>query len=485
MAPLISYLLKMVLCSGVLYAYYHVALRNNRFHQWNRYYLLLATLLPITLPLLQLPVPFTGSAAPGISTYYTNYTTRIITLREFILTAPSAPALSYIQVLWLGYGLVALLLLSRVGYGCWKIWRLIRTSTVREVRPYRFIQSEQVQAPFSFFRYIFWTRDMSPDSSDGQQILQHELAHVKEQHSIDKLIMELVCAICWINPFFHLFKRELALVHEFIADREAATGRVADYARTILQVSLQSRQLSFTNNFFHPPIKRRINMLLHQKSNFTIMKKFITIPVIIGLIIFIGCKQQDGDAPLEPKPDIIDIGAAELNAIQPTNIQLVSINGDTTFVKTKDGKTYRSIGKRNRPYIPKEWPKSSDNEIFTFVEEPPTFPGGEEALAKYLSKNIRYPKEAVDRNVAGTIFVQFIIGADGSILDAVTVGQIKGSGLEEESLRVVRDMPKWNAGKQNGRQVAVQFNLPIRFVLQDDKLSMLKPFLLFKQSRKC
>lgn len=112
-------------------------------------------------------------------------------------------------------------------------------------------------------------------------------------------------------------------------------------------------------------------------------------------------------------------------------------------------------------------PAPAKEEIFTFVEQPPTFPGGEEALAKYLSKNIRYPRVAQENGISGTVFVQFVVDSEGNIKDVKTVGNAKGGGLEEEAVRVVKTMPKWKAGKQNGRQVSVQFNLPIRFTLQE------------------
>jgi TonB family protein len=481
MAPVISYLLKMLLCSGILYAYYHLALRNNRFHQWNRYYLLLATLLSLALPLLQLPMPFAGKETPVI----TAYTTRIITLREVILTAPAVHTVDYQQVMVYGYLIVTLLLLLRVGYGCWKIRRLIKTSAVQQLQPYRFVKSDQVRLPFSFFRYIFWTQDMSPETADGQQILQHELTHVRERHSIDKLVMELVCAVCWINPFFHLFRRELAVVHEFIADRQAAAGKVTDYAQVILQVSLQSKQLSLTNNFFHPPIKRRINMLLIQKSNFTIMKKFIALPIITGLIIFISCKQQQDAVP---QSEITDISVNQLESIAQDDIKSISLNDNIAIIATANGKKYRANLEGTKLDFRKlvQQSGSGRTDVYTFVEEPPAFPGGEEALARFLSKNIRYPKAAVDKNIAGTVFVQFVVGADGTVSEAKIVGGPKGGGLEEESLRVVNAMPKWVPGKHSGRQVAVMFNLPIKYVLNaDKKLSLLEPFLLFKKAKEC
>lgn len=112
-------------------------------------------------------------------------------------------------------------------------------------------------------------------------------------------------------------------------------------------------------------------------------------------------------------------------------------------------------------------PPPPKEEIFTFVEQPPTFPGGDEALAKYLSNNIRYPHLATENGISGTVFVSFVVDSEGQIKDVKTVGATKGGGLEDEAMRVVKKMPKWKPGKQNGRQVSVQFNLPIRFTLQE------------------
>ncbi|KAA2241400.1 energy transducer TonB [Chitinophaga agrisoli] len=106
-------------------------------------------------------------------------------------------------------------------------------------------------------------------------------------------------------------------------------------------------------------------------------------------------------------------------------------------------------------------------EVFIFVEIPPTFPGGNEALAQYLRKTVRYPNLAAENGVSGRIFVQFVIDYEGNIKDVKTVGNHVGAGLEEEAMRVVKAMPKWKPGKQNGRYVSVQFNLPIVFHLDN------------------
>lgn len=104
------------------------------------------------------------------------------------------------------------------------------------------------------------------------------------------------------------------------------------------------------------------------------------------------------------------------------------------------------------------------NQIFTIVEQYPEFPGGVGELNKYLSKNIKYPDAAISRGVEGTVYVSFVVAADGAISD---VGILKGigSGCDEEAVRVVKKMPPWKPGKQSGRAVAVKYQVPVRFRL--------------------
>jgi protein TonB len=111
--------------------------------------------------------------------------------------------------------------------------------------------------------------------------------------------------------------------------------------------------------------------------------------------------------------------------------------------------------------IEQEAPK----EIFTVVEEQPTYPGGDEARIKFLQENMKYPEEAKELGVQGKVYVTFVVEVDGSITDVKVLRGI-GSGCDDEAVRVVKSMPKWVPGKQRGVPVRVQFNLPINFKLQ-------------------
>lgn len=109
--------------------------------------------------------------------------------------------------------------------------------------------------------------------------------------------------------------------------------------------------------------------------------------------------------------------------------------------------------------------KPAEDKIFLIVEQKPAFEGGDAALIQYLRKNLLYPALARENGIEGTVVIQFVVNTDGSIVNTNILKDI-GGGCGEEALRVVRGMPKWQPGKQRGKAVRVQFNLPIRFQLE-------------------
>lgn len=113
-----------------------------------------------------------------------------------------------------------------------------------------------------------------------------------------------------------------------------------------------------------------------------------------------------------------------------------------------------------------EGPKETKPEIFEFVEQMPEFPGGEDALQAYLSKNIKYPKQANEQGIHGRVVLNFVVNENGEISDIVRVRGI-GYGCDEEAMRVIKSMPPWKAGKQNGKAVKVAFSLPVTFELEE------------------
>ncbi len=117
------------------------------------------------------------------------------------------------------------------------------------------------------------------------------------------------------------------------------------------------------------------------------------------------------------------------------------------------------------PVVVEEEEDEAETQIFTVVENDPEFPGGMEALYKFLAQNIKYPQLARDNGITGKVYVQFVVEKDGSIANPKVLRDI-GGGCGQEAIRVVKSMPKWTPGKQRGKAVRVQFNLPVNFSLK-------------------
>ena len=181
---------------------------------------------------------------------------------------------------------------------------------------------------------------------------------------------------------------------------------------------------------------------------------------------------------------VIDLGQLEIEIIEEEDIpitrpetpppppppdastELVIVDDDVEieeeFMIDIEATVYTEV----QEFVPimKQEEEIAEETIFTIVEDQPGFPGGDGALMQYLQQNLRYPTMAREAGIQGTVFVTFVVERDGSISD-VRILRGVGGGLDEEAVRVVRGMPRWTPGRQRGQAVRVQFNLPIRFVL--------------------
>jgi protein TonB len=112
-----------------------------------------------------------------------------------------------------------------------------------------------------------------------------------------------------------------------------------------------------------------------------------------------------------------------------------------------------------------EEPEDGEKVIFTPIQNPPEFPGGERELLKFLSKNLKYPSMARDAGITGIVYVSFIVWKNGSVTD-IAIKRGIGGGCDEEVIRVLKLMPKWKPGEQNGKKVNVAYRMPVVFKLK-------------------
>jgi len=286
------YILKVIICSGILYGYYHLFLRNRVFHDWNRFYLLAIIPLSTLLPVLEI----TLSAHPLEGNRIVYALQVVAGADEFVSETGSEEnaMLSGELIVIALYILVAVVITAAFMRAMIRLRHIIRKHHPVKLEDFYFLDTTEPGTPFSFFRYLFWNQQIPLESENGQRILEHELVHIRERHSWDKAFIHLAAVVFWINPVFWLIRREMAMVHEFIADSKAVGQGDADaFARLILEASFPGQATLLTQSFFQSSIKRRIAMFTRKNNTRAkYISRLMMIPVLLVLALTFAVKAE-------------------------------------------------------------------------------------------------------------------------------------------------------------------------------------------------
>jgi N-acetylmuramoyl-L-alanine amidase len=291
------YLGKVMLCSGILLGYYWLFLRNRRFHHYNRFYLQATLLLSVILPFIRIPVWNKPQNAVGQAVYQT---LEVLTVNygeaDGLDAGPGALARLFTveNGLYGVYGIGVVVLVWVLIRSLLYIRKISKQYPFEHIGGLKFFTTREPGTPFSFFRSIFWNRDLPFNSRDGQQIFRHELFHVQQKHSSDIILTEIITAFFWYNPFFHLLKKEMKAIHEFLADQYAVSDsdRYA-YAELLVLQTLKANHIPISNYFFQNHIKRRIAMITtNQSARITYRSRLMALPVLAFLFCTIALYAQ-------------------------------------------------------------------------------------------------------------------------------------------------------------------------------------------------
>ncbi|MGN6291394.1 MAG: T9SS type A sorting domain-containing protein [Chitinophagaceae bacterium] len=400
MKSLLFYLLQVVIVSGILYAYYYAALRNKKFHQYNRFYILAAALASILIPFLNIPVYFTNEDTSSAWLY----SLQNLSGRQAVIISMEDGAENTFnwQSLWyVLYAVIGLLGLTRVLLSIRKLKKLIRVHPTEQLNGIRFINTAEPGTPFSFFSWLFWNNKIELDSQKGEQIFRHEVFHIQQKHSLDIIFMEIVTIIFWINPVFHLMKKELKAIHEFLADRFATNETQKwEYAEMLLMQALNT-QHQLVHPFFHNQIKRRIAMITNpHKTSHQYLRKLLVLPLAALLVTLFAFsyREKQSDALLNETrlPEgsslfLSDTIPANARAIEEVKLQ--EVRADVVAV----GKALNNNGKKSlfpgliifngKEYTKEEFSKmTGDQLVFESKSVISTSANDPKAIAKYGEK---------------------------------------------------------------------------------------------------
>ena len=170
----------------------------------------------------------------------------------------------------------------------------------------------------------------------------------------------------------------------------------------------------------------------------------------------IDIQQTSQETPPPPPPPAVQ-EVEVLNGVEDdVEVEEIEIN-------TEDDKDVEVV---IAPPVEAPVEEEEEDVIFQVVESMPEFPGGQQALFKYLAENVKYPVIAQENGIQGRVICQFVVNKDGSIVDVVAVRSSGEASLDKEAIRVIKSMPKWKPGKQRGKPVRVKYTVPVNFRLQ-------------------
>lgn len=263
--------------------------------------------------------------------------------------------------------IISLFFIIRFVKSLWDIRKLIRLYPLKVLKGMNLVMTDVKGTPFSFFKYIFWNTAIDLSSDVGKKILAHEVVHIEEKHSVDKLLIELQLLIGWFNPIVWLIRNELYLIHEFIADQKSIENQDSGVlAKLLLASAYPKQQHLLTNTFFYSPIKRRLFMLnQNKKTKFSNLRRLFVLPITICVVLSFSIKtievkasaiirekfektsieiQSESDTIPKVKPlifvDGVKMTEKKMKAISPNDIESVNVlKGDQAIKKyAEDGK---------------------------------------------------------------------------------------------------------------------------------------------------
>ena len=429
---LLIYQIKVGICLIAFYLLWKLLLSRETFHRFNRVALLTVMALAFVLPWVKLSLDVSTPVAGGM-----------VMLEEMIVTPAGAVQPHQVAQTWSVINIANVLyfigvvsVLVWLLHSQWSLHRLLKKGRREQMSDgitLHVVPGDQT--PFSYFRHIVINEQDYRDNP--REILTHEHAHISLRHSWDVLFVELVKLFQWWNPAAWLLCRELKQVHEYEADMAVLNQGVdaKQYQLLLIRKSVGDQLFSMANNFNYQSLKKRIRMMtMNKSSRWKTLRALAVVPVIaLALLAFANTKS------------VAAVVVNQQSKVTPTS-RVVKANAEaqvTDESAPQSKKVYRS------------------------VDQMPQFPGGEAGLMRYLQSNINYPANAAMNNIGGRVILQFVVEKDGHIGEVKVVRSIDPE-IDAEAVRVVKSLPDFIPGRQDGEPVAVWYTIPVSFKVQSE-----------------
>lgn len=495
MTPEFAYLLKVNVAFVLFYAFYRLFFYKDTFFKLRRAILLAFFGLALFYPLLNIQ-DWVRQQEPIADVIY---------MYSAMLPEATAKADAAASVDWYGW------LLGSLGFIYWGIvaflcgrflvqlssilW-LAHTSERVVIHETPVYALRKAAGPFSFFRMVFLHPESHSDK-ETDEILTHECTHVSQWHSIDVILSEMMCMACWFNPFVWLLKREVRHNLEYLADNTVIQSGYdsKSYQYHLLGLAHHQSVTTLYNSFNMLHLKNRIMMMNKKRSPGIVRTKYLIFIPLVGILMLLsnieavarltvrlaneatvsnamvtatGILVDETGQPLIGASVVVK-GGKERTITDKKGAFSLEVPANAILRCSYQGRESQEVlaaDMTNNTHLSLSSKSREMNEqVFTVVEKMPSFPGGDAELLKYIATNIKYPKESQDNGEQGRVICSFIVGRDGSVNNPEVLRGVTPL-LNEEAVRVINTMPRWNPGMQRGKAVAVKYTVPITFRLK-------------------
>ena len=440
------YILKSSVCLVLFYLFFRLLLSKETFHRFNRMALLGVLFFSLLIPCIEVTTRHQVEVQQAVLSIE-----QLLLMAELEATPANVgavqetPTISWVQIVLLVYLAGILFLVCRNIYSLICLFRLVHSGKHEKLeKGVTLVVHNQEIAPFSWMKYIVISRKDLEEN--GREILIHEMAHIHHRHLVDLLVADICIFFQWFNPGAWLLKQELQNIHEYEADETVINEGVnaKEYQLLLIKKAVGTRLYSMANSFNHSKLKKRITMMLKEKSNPWARLKYLYVLPLAAIAVTAFARPEISEKMEE-------ISAVKVNDL--AEIVQEKVLQDTVKVskdEKKDALVVTGVKSKEEEEIV----------IFEVVEQMPEYPGGMSALQKYLSEKIA--GSPMKGKAGGRVMVGFTVAETGKIKD-VRVLQSDEASLNQEAERIVSEMPDWIPGKQRGRPVPVKYTVPIRF----------------------
>ncbi len=318
MEPILLYFGKMILCSAVMFAYYLLFLKDKTFHHYNRFYLLSLVVVSLVLPLIKVSY-FTIETNKNLYLLLSGFNQNQSQTTNYDITIYS--------VFYTIIGVVSVALLIRLILGILKINSIKNQFPNETIEGIKFYQTNLNNAPFSFFRNLFWKKSIEINSPVGQQILKHEMVHIEQKHSWDKLLMQVSKSVFWFNPVFYFINKEINLIHEYLADNKAVKkSDTRAFAQMLLESHFSGSVIPVTSPFLSSNLKKRFTMLTKNQTKYSYARKLFALPILFFMVFAYMVNAKNKEITETNKAIEIAVNEMKNDTIKPKTSEFDSLS---------------------------------------------------------------------------------------------------------------------------------------------------------------